>query len=199
VTELRTKPAERPVSAQPTAGEQLALLDWKGIEYELQTTAEGTRDHSVLQRLRCGAADRPDSGALNSGVCEDARLGAGTSEGPQAPRPVHEVHAEGASSLREAESGLGRGESASRRSEEGEASSRTAAEEAAQAKGLRVDLLTLGGMRPGSGVVLLPAQGPRLWWLPCLKRALDSIREHCWFLAPSNCRSLYCPDCRGVA
>lgn len=67
-------------------------------------------------------------------------------------------------------------------------------------------MLTLGGFRPGSRYVILPAfDPPQLWWKPCLSRAvLDDgpgrtaigIREHCWFLAPTKHDSFYCWTCK---
>ncbi|HEY6038668.1 MAG TPA: hypothetical protein VIV58_30505 [Kofleriaceae bacterium] len=44
-------------------------------------------------------------------------------------------------------------------------------------------------------MILLPGQ-PRLWWRPCLKRAEDSAREHCWFLALTTRPTLYCWTCK---
>lgn len=57
-----------------------------------------------------------------------------------------------------------------------------------------MDPLTLGGMRPGTGLGLIPSK-PRLLWSPCVVR--DASGEpHVWYLAMSDDQSLRCWECR---
>jgi hypothetical protein len=56
-------------------------------------------------------------------------------------------------------------------------------------------VLTLGGFRPGSSYFVLPHL-EQLWWKPCLTRAEDSQREHCWFLDWTSSGTSYCHVCR---
>jgi hypothetical protein len=55
--------------------------------------------------------------------------------------------------------------------------------------------VTLGGMRPGSVLCVLPALPGQLWWKPCLTRA-DGGESHCWFLDETVSPTLYCHVCR---
>jgi hypothetical protein len=180
-------------------GAQLALLDWKGTasrEHSLAT--EGTGHCADLQRLRSGEADGEHHREIEPSRGQEGGLGSGTSEGLQAPRLLLDVHADGASALRETEGGPSGGATAPRRAEEGESVREGAPKEAAQEEvrsAFDPEPLTLGGFRPGTGAVLIP-NIPAKWWKPCLTRAADSIREHCWFLSPTNHPSLYCPECR---
>ena len=57
------------------------------------------------------------------------------------------------------------------------------------------EVLTLGGLRPGSSYSVLP-HVEQLWWKPCLTREEGSMREHCWFLDLTSAGTSFCHVCR---
>lgn len=57
------------------------------------------------------------------------------------------------------------------------------------------EVLTLGGLRPGSAYWVLP-HVEQLWWKPCLTREEGGTREHCWFLDTTSGGTSYCHTCR---
>lgn len=59
----------------------------------------------------------------------------------------------------------------------------------------RAQELTLGGLRPGSIVCIVPGDQQR-WWKPCLRRSEGSTDTHAWYLAPTSDGSIHCWDCR---
>ena len=56
-------------------------------------------------------------------------------------------------------------------------------------------VLTLGGLRPGSVYCIVPGR-PQLEWTPCLTRDEAKAGPHLWYLASTDEASLYCPRCR---
>lgn len=56
------------------------------------------------------------------------------------------------------------------------------------------EVLTLGGLRPGSSYGVIPGED-QLWWKPCLTRG-EGGKEHCWYLSPTSDGSMYCHACR---
>lgn len=56
-------------------------------------------------------------------------------------------------------------------------------------------VLTLGGLRPGSVIGIVPGDG-QMRWRPCLHRSEGSADAHAWFLSATSDGSLHCWDCR---
>lgn len=194
------------MAAQHTSsGVQLGLLDWKGPKDEHHVVLEGARADGPLQRdgyrgLPGEVPVRADHREERPSVDSEARqVGSGAPQGPQALRPLSEVPGNRARAAQNGEGGERGAQGGAARGEEGEVVGRAEAETAAQeiARFTRGEPLTLGGFRPGTGYVILPAQpAQQLWWKPCLKRDGDGTREHCWFLAPTTYDSWFCWGCK---
>ena len=199
---------------------QLGLLDWKGTEREHHLVTEGDGPSREVQRLRRevphGEHQRDEDARVD---LEARRLGPRSAEVDEdgrrheAERLLLELHAGSARGAGDAAGGGGGAQAEARRGAEGEGGGARGGEEAqaraqelriepaegpqpqAVRSGVRFDLLTLGGFRPGTGFVVLPGV-PALWWKPCLKREEGSARAHCWFLAPTTHDSWYCWTCK---
>ena len=189
---------------------QLGLLDWKGTN-ERSEVSEG-----AVKCNGCGAEYR--TGAIlatkSAGLAQEAR-----GLGPRPPEVDEEARGhEAPRLLPEADVA----EAQARRGTQGEGARRTEAACRRSARRRRrrkrsARLITLrlrgffgddnhgipGAPNPSPSEASAPAPATyvlphvtALWWKPCLKRAEDSAREHCWFLAPTTYDSWFCWQCR---